>query len=354
VQGRIKGKKQASAFLWADEVVGEGSRVSKGSWREKRRDKVEGSDGVRSDEVRSGGERSDEEQEQEEEVEIKEEAAFMEWYQERKWTRDRMMRAMQRYGREFIGQGLNISGWRQMVIGISNKYFNKALAPGTEEDEGEDEEGEGGLVDSIYDLQAGHGSHVAGMIYAREFGQGNIGTLKQRDGFRKISIQWHRFLGFGARDRLLAGRGGAKRVRGLFEVEREDIQRRRFEQLRHTDIRGQLKQMMGKDADFRGKQEEVIRAVMAGTWPIVQVAPTGGGKSLTFMLPAYCVPDGVTIVVTPLVALENDMVRRCTEAEIEGYVWKSNGLQRAASLIFVTPESAVTKAFRVLVERLQG
>jgi len=46
--------------------------------------------------------------------------------------------------------------------------MNKAFGPGDEEDNG-DAEGDR-LVDSIYDLQAGHGSHVAGMVYARLYG----------------------------------------------------------------------------------------------------------------------------------------------------------------------------------------
>ncbi|THZ13147.1 hypothetical protein D6C89_10612 [Aureobasidium pullulans] len=45
--------------------------------------------------------------------------------------------------------------------------------------------------------------------------------------------------------------------------------------------------------------------------------PTGGGKSLTFMLLARCSPGGVTIVVIPLTALEGDIVRRCKESDIK-------------------------------------
>ncbi|KAM6513730.1 hypothetical protein FALCPG4_014951 [Fusarium falciforme] len=103
---------------------------------------------------------------------------------------------MQRYSAQLSGQELNISTWRQMAIGISNRYFNKEF--GAEDDEFEDEDGEGNLFDSIYDLQAGHGSHVAGLIYARLFGQGELGTMCSREKFRKVSMQWHRFFGFGA------------------------------------------------------------------------------------------------------------------------------------------------------------
>jgi len=337
VQGRVQGKRVRSAFLWADEVVSNNGQKASGE-QGKRADKS-------ADE--SGDESADEE------------AAFMEWYRERKWTRGRVLRAMRRYSEQYTGQSLTISGWRQIAIGISNRYFNNVFGPAP----GEDDENEDALhsdpqfVDSVYDLQAGHGSHVAGMIYAREFGQGDAGTLRSRDTFRKVSMQWHQFFGLGADDRFGAGVGGAglgKRARSRFEGERYDLRRRRFERLYRTDIQGQLKQMMGKEAEFRGLQEQVIRAVIRGMWPIVQVAPTGGGKSLTFILPAFCIPDGVTIVITPLVALENDMEQRCRRLGIDGYVWKSNRVQRGAPLVFVTPESAVTKGFRIFVERLHS
>ncbi|RTE68056.1 hypothetical protein BHE90_017567, partial [Fusarium euwallaceae] len=268
VQGRMKQKRRRSAFLWADEVVSEhGGKEKKGGFISVRA----------AGEIEGGGEAQERE----------EEAAFMDWFRERKWTSDRVRRLMQRYSTQLSGQQLNISTWRQMAIGISNRYFNKVFE--AEEDEFEDEDGEGNLFDSIYDLQAGHGSHVAGLIYARLFGQGELGTMRSREEFRKVSMKWHRFFGFGAEDRTERGftaGGAAKRGRAVFDDEREDMRRRRFGRLHRIDMGGQLKQMMGPAAEFRGLQEPVIRAVARGEWPIVQITPTGGGKSLTFMLPA--------------------------------------------------------------------
>jgi superfamily II DNA helicase RecQ len=48
------------------------------------------------------------------------------------------------------------------------------------------------------------------------------------------------------------------------------------------------------------------------------------------------------------------MVQRCQRLGINGYIWKQHGTQRAASLVFVTPESAVTKGFRAFVDRMHG
>ncbi|KAL3587361.1 hypothetical protein FPOAC2_13256 [Fusarium poae] len=207
----------------------------------------------------------------------------MQWFREAKWGNDRARRAMQRYSNMFSGKQINISMWRHMAIAISNRYLNKAFGEidagggGDDDDDG----GEDSLVDSIHDLQAGHGSHIAGLIYARLFGQGDLSTMNRRDGFRKVSMQWHRFFGFGAEDRV--EQLGTKRPRYPFDEEREMTRRNRFGRLHRVDMQGQLKQMMGATAAFRGQQESVIRAVARGEWPIVQIAPTGGGKSLTIL-----------------------------------------------------------------------
>jgi superfamily II DNA helicase RecQ len=112
--------------------------------------------------------------------------------------------------------------------------------------------------------------------------------------------------------------------------------------------------MMGPEARFRGRQEEVMRAVIRGESPVVQVAGTGEGKSMSFMLPAFCSPDGVTLVVVPLVALRDDLYGRCQRMGIDAHVWQGKGANRAAAIVFVTPESAVTEGFRSFVNRLQA
>src|SRR5690349_1096054 len=58
--------------------------------------------------------------------------------------------------------------------------------------------------------------------------------------------------------------------------------------------------------DFRPGQREVIDAVMAGR-PTIAVFPTGAGKSLCYQLPAVML-GGLTVVVSPLIALMKDQV----------------------------------------------
>ncbi len=80
------------------------------------------------------------------------------------------------------------------------------------------------------------------------------------------------------------------------------------------DLGAALKDLFGFDA-FRPGQEDIIRAVMAGR-DVLAIMPTGAGKSLTFQLPARLL-GGVTLVVSPLIALMKDQVDAMTEAGLK-------------------------------------
>src|SRR5207247_7515385 len=59
-------------------------------------------------------------------------------------------------------------------------------------------------------------------------------------------------------------------------------------------------------ADFREGQEQIIETLLSGR-DVVAVMPTGSGKSLCYQLPAMIL-EGVTLVVSPLIALMKDQV----------------------------------------------
>jgi ATP-dependent DNA helicase RecQ len=80
------------------------------------------------------------------------------------------------------------------------------------------------------------------------------------------------------------------------------------------NISAQLKSIFGFD-EFRPGQEDIIRAVMAGR-DVLAIMPTGAGKSLTFQLPARLL-GGVTLVISPLIALMKDQVDAMTEAGLK-------------------------------------
>ena len=59
-------------------------------------------------------------------------------------------------------------------------------------------------------------------------------------------------------------------------------------------------------------------------------------------------------MVVPLVALRVDMQRRLEEKSTDAHMWSGRRGNRTASIMLVTPESAVTKGFGEFVNRLRG
>lgn len=118
-----------------------------------------------------------------------------------------------------------------------------------------------------------------------------------------------------------------------------------------TDI---LKSTFGHDS-FLPLQEEVIRNVLAGKDSLV-LMPTGSGKSLCYQLPALCL-DGVTLVISPLIALMKDQVDDLQARGIAADCINSamgtahnQRVQKAAykgqlDILYFAPERGVTREF---------
>ena len=95
--------------------------------------------------------------------------------------------------------------------------------------------------------------------------------------------------------------------------------------------------------DFRGIQKEIIESIGAGR-DTLGLMPTGGGKSLTFQIPALA-QDGVCIVITPLIALMKDQVDHLRHQGIPAAAVYS-GMHRDA--IVATLENCVLGGTRLL------
>ncbi|MBN1159594.1 MAG: RecQ family ATP-dependent DNA helicase [Bacteroidales bacterium] len=113
---------------------------------------------------------------------------------------------------------------------------------------------------------------------------------------------------------------------------------------------------------FRPLQEEIIRSVMSGK-DTLGLMPTGGGKSLTYQVPAVTL-SGLCVVVTPLIALMQDQVENlkklgvkaiaihsgCNREEIDTAL--NNCLYGGYKLLYISPERIASEKFRIRFQEM--
>ncbi len=110
-----------------------------------------------------------------------------------------------------------------------------------------------------------------------------------------------------------------------------------------------LRDVFGFD-DFRPGQEEIVDAVTVGE-NVLAIMPTGGGKSLCFQLPAL-LRDGVTVVISPLIALMRDQVRGLQEAGVEAGALTSGNTPEETDAVWEALEAGRLKLLYMAPERL--
>ncbi len=110
-----------------------------------------------------------------------------------------------------------------------------------------------------------------------------------------------------------------------------------------------LRDVFGFD-DFRPGQEEIVDAVTAGE-NVLAIMPTGGGKSLCYQLPAL-LRDGVTVVISPLIALMRDQVRGLQEAGVEAGALTSGNTPEETDAVWEALEAGRLKLLYMAPERL--
>jgi ATP-dependent DNA helicase RecQ len=113
---------------------------------------------------------------------------------------------------------------------------------------------------------------------------------------------------------------------------------------------------------FKPLQEDIIKSVAEGR-DTLGLMPTGGGKSITFQVPALA-REGICLVITPLIALMKDQVNRLNDLEIKSIAIYSgmsveeidNALENCIfgdyKFLYISPERISTRVFQAKVSRL--
>jgi ATP-dependent DNA helicase RecQ len=130
----------------------------------------------------------------------------------------------------------------------------------------------------------------------------------------------------------------------------------------NTDLYKQILTKYWGFSTFKPLQEEIIRSVSEGR-DTLGLMPTGGGKSITFQVPALA-QDGICLVITPLIALMKDQVNRLNSLEIKSIAIHSgmtveeieisleNAIYGDYKFLYVSPERISTRIFQAKVSKL--
>lgn len=123
-----------------------------------------------------------------------------------------------------------------------------------------------------------------------------------------------------------------------------------------------LKQYWGYDS-FRGIQLQIIKSICAGH-DTLGLMPTGGGKSITFQVPALA-QEGVCIVITPLIALMKDQVQHLKARDIRAAAIYSgmthneivqtleDAVYGGIKLLYVSPERLASDIFQIKLKHMK-
>ena len=115
------------------------------------------------------------------------------------------------------------------------------------------------------------------------------------------------------------------------------------------DATALLRDVFGFDA-FRPGQEEIVLSVAGGA-DVLAIMPTGGGKSLCYQLPAL-MRGGVTLVISPLIALMRDQVRALQAAGVAAGALTSGNSEEETDAVWQRLEDGSLKLLYMAPERL--
>ena len=129
-----------------------------------------------------------------------------------------------------------------------------------------------------------------------------------------------------------------------------------------SDYQSILKEYWGYD-DFRGIQREIIESIGNGK-DTLGLMPTGGGKSITFQVPAIA-KSGVCLVITPLIALMKDQVANLRKLGVKAAYINSNMshgetlttlencVHGGICLLYISPERLSSELFKTKLRHME-
>ena len=251
------------------------------------------------------------------------------------WETHRLTEVLKSNTIKSMGVKMTNRLYRHTAIAIDRQHIRpEALDSDGERSDSDEDDG------NVHDTMAAHSKRLADLRYARVKNlTGNL-TPETIQLFRGVCDRTHSWLNMSSRD--------AKPLR-LKHVSDLSITIR--------DKPKQIERIMTDVYGFNWKwkseqQRDAVERMVAGVSPLFVILPTGGGKTLCFLVASKMEGTGVTVIITPLIALGNDLVKRFKESDVDVVLYKGRG-QRKAKVVVVVTETARMEHFQEYIMELQ-
>ena len=239
------------------------------------------------------------------------------------WSTERLTKVLTRETSKRLGFRMTVQEYRHIAIAIDREFIRGSSAEMDEEDEDEED-------DEVHDLMAAHSTKLANARYARMGGLSKGLTPESINMYRTVSDKWQKWYKLESRKETSVK---VKATKMEPDVQEAAVEKR---------MTKALQTMYGNNAKFKTvEQRSAVISTAMGTTQLFVILPTGQGKSLTFMLPAMQSHAQTTIVITPLVALAEDILRRCKATGIDTIIY-GRGLIRGARIVVIVTETAIS------------
>lgn len=270
-----------------------------------------------------------------------------------------------------VGVGLGVQQMRHVLKAFAHRFVTMSLHPddlaslgwGGDDDDDDDQAGGGGdigqgeqsgLLRGVDEL-AGHSLSTSRNYYAIEYDDGSKFTRAMQ--LAKVMHSLFKLSGTkrGADAGVDADTDVDVDADATMDKGLQDERRRHTAASVRAAGAADLASIISKPATLRPHQLDVIKHIMdPGVRDIIYVAPTGSGKSVSFMLPASLGVGGMFVLVEPTRALLDDMAQRLMAANIATHVWHAAGdnlnlAARSARVLLVTPEGFCSQAFSIFI-----
>ncbi|RPB18137.1 hypothetical protein L211DRAFT_854420 [Terfezia boudieri ATCC MYA-4762] len=276
-----------------------------------------------------------------------------------KWTTERLSALLDEIFRAQMGMKMNISIYQQCSKAITRELIERPMKHS-----------------DVFAKQAAHSEKVAQQHYGLNAQDLTDCPSHRMWEFLVASLYWHRFLDLPERESHLISAHNfetspdipvavnpAKRIYAQISGGPTDITY--ATKLLHSDdkqtfgmhtthtistIRA-LQQLHGNQARFRSPEQSLaVSRVIARDSPLLVVLSTGGGKTDTWLIPLLAPSARLTLVVSPLVALAEDIVARSRELHINVFYCREEPSQPDGppfnrGVIVTTTEGAITNSF---------